>query len=86
MRPSLLAKYNSLKQKVLNSDKAIFDETKNAFYSMYLSDALVSDSSSIVRQYIFTGKPIYSITSSENCKSKFISKTVAHRSTPPSIL
>jgi len=62
MRPHLHAKYQELKNLVLSSDKAIFDDNANAFPAMYLSDALISDSSSIVRQYIFTGKPIFSIT------------------------
>lgn len=56
-RPSELVKYNELKEMVKNS-RHILDETENLHRAISMTDELVSDKSSVVTLYEYTGKPI----------------------------
>lgn len=61
MRPDIHDRYLDLKDTVNESERIIVDETKDAYAAMALSDALISDYSSLIFQYIATGKPAYVI-------------------------
>lgn len=58
MRPDLLQGYLELKRIVSSSDCVIFDENNDVYESISISDALISDYSSIMFQYMITDRPI----------------------------
>ncbi len=59
MRKHYYEEYIEIKKKVINSEFAIYDDTTDYRLSISLSDALISDISSIARIYLATGKPMY---------------------------
>lgn len=61
MRPDIHDRYLDLKEIMNASERIIVDETKDAYEAMALSDALISDYSSLIFQYIATRKPVYVI-------------------------
>jgi hypothetical protein len=58
MRPQYLKSFYDLKNKILSSDNAVLDENRDAYLSIGISNALISDYSSILLQYHATEKPI----------------------------
>lgn len=57
-KPELKSHWDNLTEKVLSSKNMILDLNKSYSQSFYLSDALISDFSSMIVQYVFTRKPI----------------------------
>lgn len=58
MRPEILQRYRSLKDKFLAEGWGIYDETADVDRAVVLSDAYYGDGSSVVQLYQQTGKPI----------------------------
>ncbi len=58
MRPEVLQKYMTLKQRYIEEGWGIYDETADVDRAVVLSDAYYGDSSSVVQLYKQTGKPI----------------------------
>lgn len=54
--------YKALINKIINAKNAVIDENDNAEVAISVSDAMISDYSSLVIQYNFTGKPSYLLT------------------------
>ena len=63
------AEYDMLLERIRKAPNAIIDGSDTAEAAMKASDAMISDYSSLVMQYNFTGKPSYLLTGkSENRK------------------
>lgn len=61
--------YKELFEMITNAPNAIIDDSNSAQAAMKISDAMISDYSSLIMQYNFTGKPSYLLTGkSENRK------------------
>ena len=58
MRPNLSGKFNKFKNKINNSKNISLDENIDVYKSMAMSDALISDYSSVMFQYLATKKPV----------------------------
>lgn len=58
MRPNLVDDFNKIKNKIDSSKNIIIDTSSDIYTTMCISDALISDYSSILFQYMVTGKPI----------------------------
>lgn len=56
-----LTEYNSIIEKAEKTGKIYIDKSADPLDAIMVSDALVSDYSSIVVQYYLTGKPVYSL-------------------------
>ncbi len=56
-----LTEYNSIIEKAEKTGKIYIDKSADPLDAIMVSDALVSDYSSLVVQYYLTGKPIYSL-------------------------
>lgn len=54
--------YDDLVKMFLNAPNVIIDDSEIAEAAMKVSDAMISDYSSLVMQYCFTGKPAYILT------------------------
>ena len=61
MRPQYLNEYELLKNNILLQENIIKDESKDIYKIIKFSDALISGYSSIMFQYLITGKPVLSI-------------------------
>lgn len=61
MREELQEQYMLIKNKIIQSANAVFDVSPNIYPAIQISDALMSDYSSIMFQYVVTGKPILSM-------------------------
>ena len=72
MRPDIYDRYLELKATMSASERIIVDETKDAYEAMALSDALISDYSSIIFQYIATKKPVYVMNGDKASKENVI--------------
>ncbi|MDH5161284.1 CDP-glycerol glycerophosphotransferase family protein [Heyndrickxia oleronia] len=70
MRKEYLTSYLKIKNHVFKSDNGIFDESKDASYSIIASDGMISDNSSLIRTYIMIGKPILIMESSKDIKQE----------------
>lgn len=70
MRPDKLEHYRSIKERVQKSPKDILDETSSPLLSMLISDALISDFSSLMKEYLATGKPVLALDLSGRKKPK----------------
>ncbi|WP_195335628.1 CDP-glycerol glycerophosphotransferase family protein [Paraclostridium bifermentans] len=68
MRPNLLDDFKKIKSKIADAENIIIDSSSDIYTSMRVSDALISDYSSIVFQYMVTGKPILGIFENELLK------------------
>ncbi|MFU0833888.1 MAG: hypothetical protein ACFWUC_13255 [Oscillospiraceae bacterium] len=68
MKPTSWGSYKKLKEKVLSKDNAVLDTRSDVYLSMTVSDALISDRSSILRQYTITKKPILCLNGSSSQK------------------
>lgn len=51
--------YSEFKKAVLDAPNAIYDDLPDAYVSIAASDAMFSDQSSLIFQYIATGKPVF---------------------------
>lgn len=60
--PELLPAYNALIETIKNSDNMILDENKSYAPSFVWSDALISDFSSMLDQYLHLNKPILHVS------------------------
>ncbi|MEW4285748.1 CDP-glycerol glycerophosphotransferase family protein [Priestia koreensis] len=65
MRPNIKKNFLALKDKINQSSNIIIDKSSNVYTAVNISDALISDYSSIMLQYIVTGKPILSVVDEE---------------------
>ncbi|WP_040328487.1 CDP-glycerol glycerophosphotransferase family protein [Clostridium ihumii] len=65
MRPNVINNFMKLEQKIQDTQLISIDINKDVYDSISLSDALISDYSSIMFQYMITGKPVLSITRKE---------------------
>lgn len=54
--------YGTLLDRITNASNAIIDDSETAEAAIQVSDAMISDYSSLVMQYSFTGKPTYLLT------------------------
>lgn len=72
MRPNYKNKYDELKQKLRSMKNAVIDNERDVYLAISVSDALISDYSSIMIQYVITGKPILSVTQMSSLKEKYI--------------
>lgn len=61
MRPNLLEVFVEIKDKIAMSQNIIIDANTDVYSTMSISDALISDYSSVMFQYMATGKPILGI-------------------------
>lgn len=71
MRPDKLERYRSIKEIVQSSSKDILDETSSPLTSMLISDAMISDFSSLMKEYLATGKPVLVLSGSGHSKPKY---------------
>jgi len=58
MRPQLWEKYKEIKDRYIEEDWGIYDDTSDVDRAVLLSDAYYGDGSSVVQMYQQTGKPI----------------------------
>lgn len=58
MRDNLQKQYMKIKRKILQSPNAVIDNNASTYPAIQMSDALISDYSSVMFQYAATGKPI----------------------------
>lgn len=72
VQKEIYGKYLKLKEMLQSSERVIVDETKDVYEAMVLSDALISDYSSIIFQYIATKKPVYVINGHKSDKESAI--------------
>lgn len=68
MRPYVLPGYKRLMEKVKNATNIIVDYSSDIYPAVLVSDGLISDYSSIMLQYIITGKPILGLLNEEMIK------------------
>ncbi|WP_368654379.1 CDP-glycerol glycerophosphotransferase family protein [Ornithinibacillus sp. 4-3] len=59
MKTDKALEYKAIKKLVSAHPNAIIDNNEDMLSAFYFSDALVSDSSSLIYLYIMTGKPVY---------------------------
>lgn len=72
MRPQYISRYHDLKEKIYSMGNAVIDEESDAYPAISVSDALISDYSSIMLQYSITGKPILSLNYMSSLREKSI--------------
>lgn len=72
MRPSQLGEYCQLEEWIAASEDAEIDISGDALTAIHFSDGLISDYSSLIFQYIFTEKPILSLTGKSSMKNKVV--------------
>ncbi|MCZ1264088.1 glycosyltransferase [Paenibacillus tundrae] len=65
MRPNIKQSYAEIKQKIDNSKNIVVDSSSNAYPAIHLTDAIISDYSSIMLQYIATSKPVLGLLNRE---------------------
>ena len=70
MLPEFLDKYNKLIQKVHNMNNIVIDNNPDVYPSFVQSDAMISDYSSLMLQYVATGKPILNTQECSEDKKK----------------
>lgn len=69
MRQSQMQGYNSLMERIAASDDIEVDLSEDALMAISYSDGLISDYSSLILQYLFTGKPILALTGKSAVKN-----------------
>lgn len=62
LKPQALKDWDGLVAVVAEAPFAVLDESDSALSAIALSDALITDYSSLMPQYVFTGKPVMQIT------------------------
>lgn len=72
MRPQYGYPYCEIQKYVHSMSNAVIDNRSNSYISIGISDALISDYSSVMFQYCITGKPILSLTGSSSMRDKSI--------------
>jgi len=72
MRNNFLNAYNKLKRAVKNSENGILDQSSNSKSAVYVSNAMISDNSSLIRTYIMSEKPILILESSNSIKHQVL--------------
>lgn len=68
MRPDSRQLYQQILEILETSEQAIIDKGQDALPAIGVSDALISDYSSILPQYVFTGKPALSLLHSSKAR------------------
>lgn len=58
MRSNILEKFDAIEEKVKRTSNIIIDRTSDVYPAIAVSDGLISDYSSVMLQYIITGKPV----------------------------
>ncbi|WP_077619689.1 CDP-glycerol glycerophosphotransferase family protein [Bacillus sinesaloumensis] len=58
MRSHLLKKYKEIEEKAKKASNIIIDQSEDIYPAVLKSDGLISDYSSVMLQYILTGKPV----------------------------
>lgn len=66
MKPEFLPEYESLEDHINSVPNGIIDYSEDSALAIYCSDAMISDYSSLVLQYTFTGKPTLVLTGNES--------------------
>lgn len=72
MRPQDSATYHDLEEKIRSMDNAVIDENSDVYPAIAVSDALLSDYSSIMMQYSITGKPILSLNGNSSMRKDYL--------------
>lgn len=65
MRPNIKTSYEEIEKKIDSSPNIFVDNSSDAYPAIHVSDAIISDYSSILLQYIATGKPVLGLLNSE---------------------
>ncbi|HYF84377.1 MAG TPA: CDP-glycerol glycerophosphotransferase family protein [Clostridia bacterium] len=61
MRPQYMERFKKLTNDIANSENAVIDKLGSAYAAISYSDGLISDTSSLLRQYMVTGKPVLAL-------------------------
>jgi CDP-glycerol glycerophosphotransferase (TagB/SpsB family) len=69
MRPHLLEKYRELKNTVKTKQNVIIDDSADLDRAIIVSDAMVTDISSLIYKFLLTQKPLMLLTSSYNVQN-----------------
>lgn len=72
MRPQEAESYNQILALMDQADNIIKDPSTDPYPAIGVSDGLISDYSSILLQYAFTGKPALSLDNSRSCRKKYV--------------
>ena len=72
MRTVFKDKYSLIMHKCKNSDRIIVDNLPDTMASTYISDGMISDISSWMRQYVATGKPILMLNGKSNFRDTYL--------------
>lgn len=72
MRPEQIEEYCELEAWITSSEDVEMDVSGDALTAIHFSDGLISDYSSLIFQYIFTEKPILSLTGKSSVKNAVI--------------
>lgn len=64
--------YSTLLKRILDAPNAIIDDSDTADAAIKVSDAMISDASSLVMQYTFTGKPIYLLSGKSEGREYYV--------------
>lgn len=72
MRISEKIRYTSIKNEMQKMENVYIDESVNPIEVMKISDAMISDYSSLVPQYYVTGKPILCLNGKREYRNRYI--------------
>lgn len=72
MRTSEKIRYTSIKNEMQKMENVYIDESANPIDVMKISDAMISDYSSLVPQYYVTGKPILCLNGKREYRNRYI--------------
>lgn len=72
MRPEYKHQYEQLKKEVQNAENAVIDDGEDFADAFRASDAMISDYSSLVLQYSFTGKPVFLLTERREYRERVV--------------
>lgn len=72
MRKNMLERYEALTREIEKMDNVIIDNAADVYHSFRVSDALISDYSSLMMQYVATGKPVLNISGQAWKRDKMI--------------
>lgn len=70
MKKEKAEEYEAIKKFLSRHPKAIIDKSANLYPAIFFSDALITDSSSLIQLYIMTKKPVYILYRDPNIEEK----------------
>lgn len=70
--PAKINLYRQIRERISSSNCAVMDEGSDAYCAIAASDGLISDYSSLIPQYTFTGKPSLSLVDSSKLREEGI--------------